>query len=155
MRQSGFTYIGILIAVAIISALATASLSVGVALQQREREAELLAIGREYRAALQSYADATPAGLPTNPESLEDLLKDPRYPSVRRHLRRIYLDPLTGDTGWGLVRGSDGRISGIHSRSTALTLRRTDFPPGLEAFEKAESYDEWVFIPSITAQVLR
>ncbi len=155
MRQLGFTYIGVLIAVAIISAIATASLGAGMALQQREIEAELLAIGLEYRVALQSYADATPAGQPTTPMELSDLLKDLRYPGVRRHLRRIYPDPFTGNANWGILRSPDGRISGIHSLSNTTTIRRSGFPPGLEEFEKAELHNEWIFTPPNMPSVRR
>lgn len=143
--QAGFTYIALLIIVAVIAAVATAALGAGVAIQQRDTEAELLAIGLEFRQALQSYADATPAGQPTEPREIAELLRDPRYPGVRRHLRRIYPDPLTGQMEWGIVRFPDGRISGMHSLSKTPTIRHAGFPAGLEGLEKAESHDAWVF----------
>jgi type II secretory pathway pseudopilin PulG len=145
--QQGFTYIGLLIMVAIIAAGATAALEAGATLQRRDVEAELLAIGGEFRAALQSYADATPVGMPQAPLELKELLRDPRYPGVRRHLRRIYADPLSGRSEWGIVRAPDGRIAGIHSLSKTSVIRRTDFPLGLEHFTKASRHDEWVFAP--------
>jgi len=117
-------------------------------MQQRETEAELLAIGLEFRHALQSYADTTPAGQPTEPKELAELLRDARQPGVQRHLRRIYLDPLTGKDDWGLEKSPDGRIAGIHSRSTAVPLRRENFPIGCEQFARAEHYTEWVFAPT-------
>jgi type II secretory pathway pseudopilin PulG len=144
-KPAGFTYIALLIIVAMIAAGATAALGAGVAIQQRESEAELLAIGLEFRQALQSYADATPAGQPTEPRELAELLRDPRHPGVRRHLRRIYPDPLTGQTEWGIVRSPDGRITGMHSLSKTPTLRHRGFPAGLEGLEKAETHDAWIF----------
>lgn len=144
-RQRGFTYIGLLIMVAIMAAGATASLGAGASLQRRDVETELLAIGLEFRAALQSYADATPMGQPQAPKEMAELLRDPRYPGVRRHLRRIYPDPLTGAADWGLVRSPDGRIAGIHSLSGTPAIRQANFPPGLDAFEKAQSHSEWIF----------
>ena len=158
--QGGFTYIGLLIIVAIISLGATASLGSGVVIQQRLAEAELLAIGLEFRQALQSYSDATPLGQAPAPRELAELLRDPRYPGVRRHLRRIYPDPLTGTPEWGIVRFPDGRIAGIHSLKKSPTIRRTGFPTGLEGFAQAERYDEWVFAlmpeqPAATPQILR
>lgn len=144
-RQGGFTYIGLLIMVAIIAAGATASLGAGYSLQRRDVEAELLAIGQEFRAALQGYADATPVGQPTAPKELAELLRDPRHPGVRRHLRRLYPDPLTGRGEWGLVRDTAGRIEGIHSLSDTPTIRQASFPPGMEVFEKARRHAEWVF----------
>ena len=144
-RQGGFTYIGLLIMVALIAAGATASLGAGASLQRRDVEGELLAIGLEFRAALQSYADASPIGQPTAPRELAELLRDPRYPGVRRHLRRVYPDPLTGAAHWGLLRSPDGRIAGIHSLSGAPVIRQANFPPGLEGFEKARWHSDWVF----------
>lgn len=141
----GFTYVGLLIAVAVIAAGSATVLGAGANQQLRDNEAELLAIGHEFRRALQSYADATPVGQPTAPQELAELLRDPRYLGVRRHLRRIYPDPLTGNTRWGIIRSPDGRISGIHSLSATPTLRRTGFPTGMEEFEKTGRHDEWIF----------
>ncbi|MDP1653489.1 MAG: type II secretion system protein [Rhodocyclaceae bacterium] len=143
--QAGFTYIGLLIAVAVIAAGATAALGAGTSLQLRDTEAELLAIGQEFRRALKDYAEATPFGQPDAPKELAELLRDPRQPGVRRYLRRIYPDPLTGKAEWGIERFPDGRIQGMHSLSKTQTIRRADFPAGLEGFDKAERHDEWVF----------
>jgi type II secretory pathway pseudopilin PulG len=151
--HAGFTYIGLLIFVAVLGAAATASLGAGASLLRRGAEAELLAIGLEFRAALKSYAEATPFGQPDAPKELAELLRDPRYPGVRRHLRRLYPDPLTGRTEWGVVRDPGGRILGIHSLSTTATLRQAEFPLGLESFQQARRHDEWVFalVPQVTA----
>jgi type II secretory pathway pseudopilin PulG len=144
-EQNGFTYIGLLIVVAMLAAGATAALSAGSALQWREKETELIAIGLEYRRALKSYANSSPAGQPNAPRQLTELLRDPRHPGVVRHLRRIYPDPLTSETHWGLVRDPAGLIIGIHSTSTAVPFRQNRFPVGMESFEQAESHAEWVF----------
>jgi type II secretory pathway pseudopilin PulG len=144
-RQAGFTYVGLLIAVAVIAVGATAALGAGTSLQLRDTEAELLAIGQEFRRALKAYAEATPVGQPDAPKELAELLRDARQPGVQRYLRRIYPDPLTGKAEWGIERFPDGRIKGIHSLSTTQTIRRAGFPAGLEWFEKAERHNEWVF----------
>ncbi len=90
--QAGFTYIALLIIVAMIAAGATAALGAGAALQQRESEAELLAIGLEFRQALQSYAEATPSGQPTEPRELSRTSARPalsrRAPPPAAHLPR-------------------------------------------------------------------
>jgi type II secretory pathway pseudopilin PulG len=143
--NAGFTYIGLLIFVAMLGVVATASLGAGTSLQRHGAEAELLAIGLEFRAALKNYAEATPFGQPDAPKELAELLRDPRYPGVRRHLRRLYPDPLSGRAEWGVVRDPGGRIVGIHSLSTTATLRRVEFPLGLESFQQARRHDEWVF----------
>ncbi len=156
-RPAGFTYIGLLIAVAVIAVGATAALGAGTGLQLRDTEAELLAIGKEFRRALKDYAEATPFGQPDAPKELAELLRDSRQPGVRRYLRRIYPDPLTGKAEWGIDRFPDGRIQGIHSLSKTQTIRRADFPAGLEGFEKAEHHNEWVFAltPAVSGTVQR
>jgi len=144
----GFGYVGLLIVVALTAAGTAAVLGAGVQQQRRDGEATLLAIGAEFRRALVSYAAATPLGQPDAPRELAELLRDPRYPGVRRHLRRIYVDPLTGRPEWGLLRTPAGRIAGIHSLSRAAPLRQQGFPVGMEAFAAASRYDEWVFAPA-------
>lgn len=145
--QRGFSYIGLLIVMAIIATGTSIAIEAGATLQQRTGEEELLAIGAEFRAALESYAAATPFGQPTTPLELKDLLRDPRHPGVRRHLRRIYADPLTGKSRWGLLRSPDGRIAGIHSLSKSKTWKRAEFPPGMEHFARAQRHDQWIFAP--------
>ncbi|RIX49512.1 MAG: type II secretion system protein [Rhodocyclales bacterium GT-UBC] len=144
-RQFGMIYLAMLLAIALIGGVSAVGLKVAQTIQARQAEAELLAIGLEFRNALQSYAEATPNGLPTAPESLAELLKDPRYPGVRRHLRRIYNDPLTGQADWGIVRGPDRRIAGIHSLSTGPTIKREGFATELASLAGKLSHDQWLF----------
>ncbi len=95
------------------------------------------------------------AALPTaaqGPRSLEDLLKDPRLPGLRRHLRQLYADPLTGKEQWGLVKDSKGSILGVHSLAEGKPVQRTGFEPQLGSFEDAENYRQWVFgLPVVQA----
>jgi type II secretory pathway pseudopilin PulG len=147
-RQSGFTYLGVLITVAMISLIATATLQVGSIAQRRVAEEELLAIGTEFRAALLSYAESTPAGHLRSPKSLEDLLKDKRFSQTRRHLRKIYVDPLTGKAEWGLVMAPDGSgIIGIYSLSEDKPIKIGNFEPLYQSFSDKPSYRYWVFKP--------
>ena len=159
--QGGMIYLVLLLGVALIGGLSAVSLKVAQTIQLRGAEAELLAIGLEFRGALQSYADATPNGLPNTPESLSDLLRDARSPGVQRHLRRIYHDPLTGKPEWGIVRGPDRRIAGIHSLSQGEALKRENFPAELAYLSGTKEHKDWVFsitsplIPAIQSSALR
>lgn len=143
--QGGMIYLALLLGVALIGGLSAVSLKVAQTIQMRSAEAELLAIGLEFRKALQSYADATPNGLPNTPENLAELLRDSRFPGVQRHLRRIYNDPLTGKAEWGIVRGPDQRIVGIHSLSPGEPLKRESFPAELAYLSGAKAYKDWIF----------
>src|SRR4030095_17123595 len=98
--ETGFTYLGILIAMALFGVALAATGEVWRTAAQREREAELLFIGNQYRQAFMNYYAGTPAGKPRFPRTLEDLVEDSRFPAPRRHLRRVYADPLTGQPAW-------------------------------------------------------
>jgi hypothetical protein len=119
-------------------------------MQKRDKEEELLFVGDQMRRALALYAAGTPGGQ-RNPKSLEDLLKDPRYPVPRRYLRRIYPDPMTGRPEWGLVKGAGDGIVGVYSLSEDEPLKKTEFRRIDQSFEGKTKYSEWVFLPR-TAQ---
>ncbi len=155
-KVGGFAYVLLLIGVAVISIGATASLSLGAKISRREAELALFAVGTEYQQALRSYA-----GVPANsidavntiqargPRSLDELLKDPRSPSTRRHLRQIYADPLTGREQWGLVKNPAGLIVGVYSLAEGKPIKQTGFSATQASFEEAASYSGWVFgLPS-------
>ena len=144
----GFTYLSLIILVAIIGIVSATALQAGSVLQRREAEEELLSIGAEFRNALISYANATPMGQKQTPASLQDLLKDPRYPNPRRHLRKLYADPITGKEEWGLVQwqGEGGGIIGVYSLSQDKPIKVGNFEPEFQDFTGKESYSEWKFL---------
>lgn len=145
--QRGYAYIALLIGIAIVGVAAAATIELGALYQRRVAEKALLDIGGEFQRALLSYADATPAGMPRQPRTLEDLVHDPRYPNPVRHLRRIYADPLTGKVDWVLVRSPDGQtIVGVHSASRARPIQLKLFPDEFRGFENRRSYTQWVFV---------
>lgn len=146
-RQGGFTYIGLLLSVAIMGAGLAAAGSVWSVHAQREREAELLFAGDQIRQAIKRYYEDVPQGQQHRfPQRLDDLLLDKRWPGTQRHLRRIYLDPMTGSTDWALVPAPGGGILGVHSRSTAAPLKRQGFGRLDTAFEDATTLADWRFV---------
>lgn len=144
-RQGGMIYLALLLSVALIGGLSAISLKVAQTIQLRSAEAELIDIGLEFRNALQSYADMTPNGLPKTPEFLSELLRDPRFPVIQRHLRRLYFDPLAGTQEWGLVRDLDRRIVGIHSLNRQETSKKENFPAELAYLSGAKRHSDWIF----------
>jgi type II secretory pathway pseudopilin PulG len=145
-RHGGFTYLGLLILIAIIGIASAATLQMGAVLQRHVAEEELLEIGAEFRAGLVSYANAAPVGQPRAPQSLQDLLKDPRYPNVRRHLRKLYTDPITGKEGWGTVQAPDGSgIVAVYSLSEAKPIKIGNFAPEFQNLAEKTSYRDWIF----------
>lgn len=143
-RARGFTYVAVLVWVALIGTGLAVTGDVWRTTAQRERENELLFIGEEFRRALTAYYESSP-GAKRFPVSLGALLKDERYPTVRRYLRKMYVDPMTGRAEWGVVRQPDGGIVAVHSLSAARPLRSANFTASQEEFAGKRSYSEWVF----------
>jgi type II secretory pathway pseudopilin PulG len=144
-RASGVALMGLVVLLA-IGGVATLQFTESAAtVRQRELEAELLWVGQQYRQALESYYRATPGPVKHLPVSLEELLRDSRFPQPVRHLRRLYPDPMQPEVPWGALRRG-GQIVGVYSQSDGAPLRRTGFAAGLESFEGASQYSDWRFM---------
>lgn len=141
----GVALLMVLVAVALLSLATLLPLRQEQQAMRRERERELLFIGDQYRQAIASYAAATPGGVPQGPKTLADLLEDKRYPSPRRHLRRLYADPMTGAADWTLLM-EQGAIAGVASRSAREPLKHSGFSAADRDFADAGSYAEWKFM---------
>ncbi|HSQ04047.1 MAG TPA: type II secretion system protein [Burkholderiales bacterium] len=144
----GFTYITVLFLIAVMGIVLSVVGEMWHTVQKREKETELLFVGAEFRRALTQYN----ASAPGYPQRLEDLLKDPRFPDVRRYLRKIYRDPLTGRAEWGLLKSPENAITGVYSLSDEEPLKQAGFSAADAAFEGKKKYSEWVFF-SRAAQV--
>lgn len=142
--QRGFTYLGVMFLVFFIGIGLSKAGTAWRTEVQREKERELLFVGEQFRQAIASYYENAPAGAKQYPPSLEALLHDPRFPQARRHLRRIYPDPVTGSAEWGLVK-EKGRIVGVYSKSETRPLRKVFADENRQGFADAETYAGWVF----------
>lgn len=141
----GFTFIGILIIVAISGIALSAVGIVWHQAIQRENEKELLFVGDQYRSAISSYYESTPNGVKQYPRKLEDLLLDNRFPVIKRHIRRLYDDPMTTKQPWGLIKQQD-YIFGVYSLSKQQAIKKKGFPTLYESFVETTTYDEWKFV---------
>jgi hypothetical protein len=109
----------------------------------REREEELLFRGAAYVRAIKSfYAAEADANKKRLPGSLDELVKDPRAQN-RRHLRALYLDPMTGKE-FKVQKRPEGIVA-VASSSEAAPLKRVDFAEDLGLAEGARRYNEWIF----------
>lgn len=142
----GFTYIWMLFAVALSGIVLAGAGQLWQTEALREKEVELMFVGEQFRQAIGSYYENSPGAAKHYPDSLEKLLTDDRLPVVKRHLRRIFFDPMTGMVEWGLVRKPGVGIVGIHSLSTQKPFKRAGFHERYENFADAVNYQEWQFV---------
>jgi len=143
--QEGFTYIGVLLAIALIGTqLALAGVAWSFA-QTRQKERELLFVGGQFRTAISQYYLNPKGSQKEYPRRLEDLLKDPRYPGTVRHLRKIYADPITGKKQWGLIKLPNGGIIGVYSLSQQAPIKTGNFRPVDLSFTNKQRYADWKF----------
>lgn len=148
-RSGGFTYLSLIILVAIIGLVSASALKLGSVVQRSRAEQELLDIGAAFSDALQSYANATPAGFPPQPPSLKELLKDPRFPTVRRHLRKVFVDPMTGKAEWGITYlGDKVGVLAVYSLSDAKPVKIGNFPQRFQGLAGKQKISEWRFAAS-------
>ncbi|MBC7955691.1 MAG: type II secretion system protein [Cytophagales bacterium] len=138
----GFTYLGVLFIISVLGLTAAMASGVWSTVQRRENERQLVFAGRQFQAAIERYGQRVQGSDVRFPRQLEDLLRDPRAVNVRRHLRQVYVDPMTGTREWGLVRLPDGSIVGVHSLSERTPLRG----PPADAGARTETYRDWRFI---------
>lgn len=151
--QSGFTYLGALLLIAVMGAMLASVGSVWHTASQREKEYELLYAGEQFRSAIQSYYEKTPGAAKQYPKTLDDLLQDRRHSVVQRHLRKIFIDPMTGSNRWGLLMAEQGGIRGVYSLSNAEAIKTANFSRENRDFEGRVLVGEWHFAHGAAAPV--
>ncbi len=147
----GFSYLLLMVVMAVLAVTAGA-VSAGQNVFRRQSEQGLLGAGEELRAALISYRSVGGGGVRSGPKELVDLLRDPREPGVRRHLRRVPIDPLTGMATWGVVRDALGDIAAVYSLAEGQPIKREGFEPVQVGFDNADSYAQWLFGVGLVAR---
>jgi type II secretory pathway pseudopilin PulG len=145
---SGFAYIWLLFVVAFMGLGLSVGAELNATSQQRDKERELLSLGRQFRQAIARYYETQPspnaASQRQYPTSLEDLLQDSRSLAVKRHLRKIFIDPMTGKAEWGVYR-SGGRVVGVYSLSDKEPIKQDGFEADDIGFRGKAKYSQWVF----------
>jgi general secretion pathway protein G len=110
VRQSGMTLVELITAITIMMILASVALPMVRVRIQREREGELRRDLWEMRDAIDRYKDAADRGAfqvklgsEGYPPDLQTLVDGVDVNGTKlRFLRRIPVDPMTGNTDWGL-----------------------------------------------------
>lgn len=145
-RSGGYTYLMVLLVIAIMGVMLAAGAQVWHQAAQRERERELLFVGNQFRQAIGQYYQRSPGSVKKYPNALDDLLKDERQLATQRYLRKIYRDPITGEADWGLVQMAGSGIAGVYSLSQEEPLKISNFRLVDGTFEGATKYSEWQFV---------
>lgn len=125
-RQTGFTYLGVLLTIALLGIGLAAASEVWTTVAQRQRLEQLEWVGQQYAQAIGSYYESTPGLVKAYPARLEDLLEDRRFPFVRRHLRQLYANPLTGRHDWEVVVSSTGGARGVRAPAASVAGTRLE-----------------------------
>ncbi len=141
-RQHGSVFMGMLVTVAVVAVMLMEVGTLWSSVLQRERELELLARGNEIRRAIGLYYREGNSF----PKTLEDLVLDRRQPTVKRYLRRVYDDPLTGSPEWGVVEGPGETIMGVFSTAKGTPFKQGNFAVINHSFTGQGSYQGWVFL---------
>ena len=142
--EAGVTLMELIIVCAILSILATAALPVVKFEVKRNKERQLRADLWEMRAAIDAYKDAadkggiqTKADSNNYPPDLQTLVNGVDVKDKKmRFLRAIPVDPMTGNTDWGLRSNQDppdpdsfgGQdVYDVYSKSTGTALDGTKY----------------------------
>ena len=144
----GYTYFGVLFVVVLIGLALSGASGVWQFQLKRQKEQQLLFIGNQYTQAIASYYHGAPGGIKHYPKTIAELLRDSRYPTIKRHLRKPWLDPFTMKGDWVLIRTKQGGIAGVSSVASGKPIKQTRF--GNEALDRLlggkTSYQQWKFI---------
>jgi len=146
-RQAGFTLLEMLVTATILAILASAVVPMASKGIQRQKELELRRNLREMRLAIDAYKAATeqqkikapPVENAGYPESLEILVEG--VPALGksnkvRFLRRIPVDPFTGQPDWGIrsitddpdsTNNSSGCVFDVYSKAQGRGMNGTPY----------------------------
>jgi len=144
----GFTYIGLLVLIALIGLMLASAGEVTATAAQRERETQLLWVGHQYRAAIGRYWSRRRV----YPQTLQELLGSaPDEPVQVHYLRRLYADPMTNAVDWVLVPAPNGGIMGVASSSKRAPRKTSNFDAADQDFANASAYGDWqfTFLPGV------
>ena len=150
--QRGFTFVELLVVVALVGILASAVMPLARVTMQRSREVELRRSLREMRTAIDRYKDAVDQGqIPATkvrpgsegyPPDLETLVVGVEAAGEAtsgrklKFLRRIPVDPMTREASWGLRAYEDkpdsrtwggGNVYDVYSKSDGTALDGTKY----------------------------
>lgn len=147
----GFTFIELLVTTAVLMVLSSAALPLARVTMKRQREGELRRSLREMRTAIDKFKDLAdtqiiapsevPFGSEGYPKSLASLVEgvarnNDASGSKIKLLRRIPVDPMTGEAEWGMRSYQDRpdsttwggqNVYDVYSKSEGIALDGTKY----------------------------
>jgi general secretion pathway protein G len=143
-QSSGFTLIELIVATAILAILTTMALPLARLSIKREKEHELRYALWQMRDAIDRYKDAgdrgafqTKVGSDNYPPDLQTLVDGVDVAGKKvRFLRKIPIDPMTGNTDWGMRSEQDDpdsdswggqNVFDVYTKSQATALDGTKY----------------------------
>ena len=119
-EPEGFTFIGLMVAIALINISLAVALTSWATINKRAKETELIWRGQQYVRALRCHQAQTGA----LPDDLDELLESDC-------IRAVYPDPMSPDGEWRIIRESDleftpGGTGFGGTRSAGAILERID-----------------------------
>jgi general secretion pathway protein G len=150
-RDSGYTFVEILVVTTILLILASTVMPLAQVMSQRTRETELRRDLREMRTAIDKFKDAADQGVISStelkpesegyPPKLETLVEgipvaNDASGRKLKFLRRVPVDPMTGTADWGLRSYQDKpdatswggqNVFDVYSKSEAKALDGTTY----------------------------
>ncbi len=143
-NEAGLTLVELIVTVAILSILASAAVPIARFQVKREKERMLRYDLWQMRRAIDAYKDGadrnafrTKVDTQGYPPDLQTLVDGVDVQGKKlRFLRRIPVDPMTGDTDWGLRSMQDDpdsdswggqNVFDVHSKSTGTALDGTKY----------------------------
>ncbi len=142
--MKGFSFISVLIFIMVTGVALVSVNKCWSIIIKREKEKELMFRGDRFRRAIESYYKS--AQKKKYPRELKLLLKDDRYPVIKKHIRRLYKEPMTKNGDWELLRDPSGGIKGVRSKSKDKPLKTAGFNQIYKNFENSKKYSEWAFV---------
>ncbi len=144
--DDGFSYPAALLMVVVISISLMTAQKQWSTIMKREKENQLLFRAGQISQAIESYYNNSSDGTSKYPKKLEYLLKDNRHLAVKRHIRKLYKDPMTITGNWGLIYDGVGNIKGVFSLSSEEPIKKGGFPEKYKHFTNRKKYSDWKFI---------
>lgn len=147
-NQRGAILLMVLVSITLLGLMAGIAGSSWQTIVQRAKEADLLWKGNQIRQAIESYYTASnvqgtvPRAFPLE---LEYLILDLRFLEIRRHIRQIFPDPMTGKE-WDIIKGPNGQVIGVKSSSHKVPFKQDGFSKVNQSFRGKRSYKDWKFI---------